>query len=66
MISDFHRDVDEIFVLQGCYAEYSGNSLSAFQSKLSGPSSRAMKSKPFFLNILTLEDGDLHVVPKRR
>jgi len=34
VISDFHRDVDQICALQGCHTEYNGNSLSAFRSTL--------------------------------
>jgi hypothetical protein len=44
MISGFHRDVDEICVLLGCYAASSGNPLPKFRDNVSVPSSRVKKS----------------------
>jgi hypothetical protein len=44
VISDFHRDVDEICALLGYYAMSSGNTLPTFQDNVSVPFSR-VKSK---------------------
>jgi len=40
MISGFCREVDENYILLGCYAVRSGNSLPTFRDSLSLPSSR--------------------------
>jgi hypothetical protein len=40
VISDFHREVDEICAFLGHYGVCSGNSLSTFRENLSVPSSR--------------------------
>jgi hypothetical protein len=42
VISDFHREVDEICALLGHYAVYSDNSLPTFRENLSVPYPRAM------------------------
>jgi len=45
VISDIRPDADEICALLGYYAEHSGKPVQTFRDKLSGPSSRAKKSK---------------------
>jgi len=40
MISGFHRVVNVIFALLGCYAAYNGSYLPTFRDTLSVPSSR--------------------------
>jgi hypothetical protein len=50
VISDFHREVDEICALTGNYAVYIGNSLPTFRANLS-------VKNPKILAFLTLEDG---------
>jgi hypothetical protein len=53
VISDFRRDVDEIFALLAYYAASSDNSLPTFRDNVSVPSSRVKTKSNFF----TLEDG---------
>jgi hypothetical protein len=43
VISGFHRDVDEICALLGCYAASNGKSLPTFRDNVSVPSSRVKK-----------------------
>jgi hypothetical protein len=51
MISDFRRDVDEIFALLGYYAVSSGNPLPTFRDNVPVPSSRVKKTKKKLCNI---------------
>jgi hypothetical protein len=46
VIPGFHRVVDEICAVLGCYAAYSGNSVPMFRDNLSVPSSRGKKIWP--------------------
>jgi hypothetical protein len=58
VISGFHRDVDEICAVLGCYAASSGNLLPTFRDNVSVPSSRVKKSnEAASLDFLTLKDG---------
>jgi hypothetical protein len=54
VIPGFRRGVEAIYALLGYYAVLSGSYVATFRDNLWGP---IFKSKAFFLNFLTLEDG---------